>query len=168
MNTFQDTKTSFNSSLVAKTSINSNSSNISMTPNYIRILVVEDEPINQKVISLILKNAGYAADLAGTGQQALFMAQQNAYDIILLDIGLPDIDGFEVSRVIRKEQRNDTVLIVAYTAHTGNIEARCIEAGINDLLCKPSSPIHLCQRIESLLELKSNADALNNATILEE
>lgn len=117
----------------------------------IKILVVEDNTIIQKVTMLTLRNAGYSVELARTGQEALWMAKNN-YHAILLDLGLPDISGIEVSRYIRQQLGNKHVPIIAYTAQSSFIRSECFDAGINDVLTKPCDPDYLCKKIENLLD----------------
>jgi CheY-like chemotaxis protein len=97
-----------------------------------KILVVEDNLLNQKVARLFLEDMGYKVDIAANGKQALEMFNQD-YDAVLMDIGLPDMDGYEISIEIRKIDK--TVPIIAYTA-SGD-ESKCLEAGMNEFTAKP-------------------------------
>jgi signal transduction histidine kinase/CheY-like chemotaxis protein len=118
----------------------------------IRILLVEDNPINQKVALKMLKKFGYSADTAASGAQALKQLETISYHIVLMDVGMPDMDGFQVTAVIRDPQSsvlNHHVVIIALTAHAmqGDRE-KCIENGMNDYLPKPINPQDLLDTIE--------------------
>jgi two-component system sensor histidine kinase/response regulator len=112
-----------------------------------RILVVEDNPTNQKVAIAILQKLGYRAEYAASGAAALELLQQIDYDLVLMDCEMPDMDGYETSRHIRHIRhgvlaaRNPDVPIVALTAHAmqGDRE-KCIAAKMDDYLTKPIDP----------------------------
>ncbi len=111
-------------------------SNDTYLPN---ILLVEDNSINQKVAVLLLKQMGFNnIDIASSGIEAINLAIKNRYSLILLDIGLPDLDGFEVAKIIRNDLLNITIPIIAVTAFDrDDIEKRSSEVGINQVLNKP-------------------------------
>jgi CheY-like chemotaxis protein len=104
------------------------------------ILVVEDNLVNQRVTSTILEKAGHQVVLAGEGQKALALLDKHEFDLILMDVQMPGMDGFETTAAIRAAQRqtNTHIPIVAMTAHamTGDRE-RCLEAGMDDYISKP-------------------------------
>ncbi len=102
-----------------------------------RILMAEDNPINQKVGKLILQRAGFVIDLVEDGSEALAAQRAEPYDLILMDCQMPIMDGFEASRQIRQLDGPQPV-IVAVTANAlvGERE-RCLKAGMNDYLSKP-------------------------------
>lgn len=104
-----------------------------------RILLVEDNPLIQKVTAALLNKLNQTVEIAGTAAAAIELAQQNAYDLIFLDIGLPDKDGVLAAREIR--QLAPHLLhtpIVALTAHLDpTYRETCLSAGINDLIIKP-------------------------------
>ncbi|MFH1378561.1 MAG: response regulator [Planctomycetota bacterium] len=109
-----------------------------------RILLVEDNPTNQKVALLLLMKLGFEADAVSNGQEALEKLAHNPFDIVLMDVQMPVMDGFEATQHIRDEASavlNHNVPIIAMTAHAmdGDRE-RCIDAGMNDYVTKP---IHL-------------------------
>jgi two-component system sensor histidine kinase/response regulator len=105
------------------------------------ILVVEDNVVNQKVALGQLRNLGYEADVAGSGSAALEMVRRRSFDLILLDCQMPDIDGYDVARTIRRSEADgEHVPIVAMTAHTMEGEReKCLAAGMDDYLTKPVS-----------------------------
>lgn len=129
-----------------------------------RILLAEDNAINQEVAVEILKNAGFKCDIANNGREAFEIVQRDRYDLVLMDCQMPEMDGLEATRAIRRyeNEREDgktgPVPIVALTASalTGERE-RCLAAGMTDYLTKPLDPIGLIETIEShLSELEAN------------
>ncbi len=105
----------------------------------LRLLVVEDDLASQKVIYLMLRDLGYKnIDLAGTGQRAIEAFTRNKYDLIIVDIGLPDIDGLDTSKEVRKSSKNDKTAVIALTAFSREeIEEKCYASGMNDIIIKP-------------------------------
>jgi|GEM_PF-2894253 len=106
----------------------------------IRILLAEDNPVNQKVVVQMLKKLGYRADVADDGKDALRALEHQAYDIIFMDIQMPEMDGFEAARKI-KERGSESPLIIALTACAleGDRD-RCFRAGMDGYISKPVKP----------------------------
>lgn len=106
-----------------------------------KILLVEDNELNQIVAIELLKEGGFAVDIADNGQMAVAMVKKNAYDLVLMDMQMPVLDGIEATKQIRSDQRFAELRIVAMTANAmaGDRE-RCIAAGMNDHLPKPIEP----------------------------
>ncbi|WP_347251832.1 response regulator [Legionella sp.] len=105
-----------------------------------RVLVVEDNPIAQTVAKSILAQLNCQADIAESGNKAVEMWKAGAYDLIFMDIGLPDIDGYQVTHLIRVQElaKKSHTPIIALTAHVGDEnKKRCIDAGMNAVLTKP-------------------------------
>src|SRR5690606_17080482 len=115
-----------------------------------RILVAEDNAVNQRAAVGLLKQLGYGCAPAGGGAGAVRLASENSYDLILMDCQMPDCDGYEASRLLRA--RGSTVPIIAMTANamTGDRE-RCLDAGMDDFLTKPVSPIALGELLKRWL-----------------
>ena len=121
-----------------------------------RILAVEDDERIRAAVKLALEDEGWTVAEAATGEDALAAFQQEPADVVLIDIMLPDIDGFEVCRAIR---RGSDVPIVMVTARddTHDVVAG-LEAGADDYLTKPFAPKELSARIRALLRRARTAD----------
>ena len=106
-----------------------------------RLLLVEDEPVNQEVSRWLLEDVGFVVDLAEDGQQALEMVRQGGYALILMDVQLPKMNGFDAARAIRALPGGSDLPILAMTAHVFD-EGRqgCLDAGMNDHIGKPVDP----------------------------
>lgn len=105
-----------------------------------KILVVEDSVIAQKIIQVVLINLGHQVSVANNGTEAVKKFQGDSYDFVFMDIGLPDFDGDEATRRIRvlEEKTQTHVPIVALTAHVGDkYEKRALDSGMDDFLNKP-------------------------------
>ena len=126
-----------------------------MNPNKKRklhILLVEDNAVNQEVALGILASLGFQAEVAANGRDAIQALSETDYDLVLMDCQLPEMDGYEASRLIRRPDsavRNHAVPIIAMTAHgmPGDRE-KCLAAGMNGYLTKPIRPADLQQAIE--------------------
>ncbi len=104
----------------------------------VKILVVEDNPTNRQVMLTILRALGYQPDMAENGTTGIEMAEKGNYDLILLDLQMPDIDGFTVARHVRKHVVNHRPTIVAVTAGvTPEDRQHCFDAGMDDYVMKP-------------------------------
>jgi CheY-like chemotaxis protein len=119
-------------------------------PDFIKILVVEDNAINQKVARLLLESKGYTVEIAATGKDAVYLATTHKYSLILMDLGLPDIDGLEATRQIRKVDA--AIPIIALTANGKDFRRQCLEAGMNDFELKPFLIESLKEKIEKYLK----------------
>jgi len=126
-----------------------------------RLLVVEDNPTNQEVAMGILETLGYRADLVADGRSALETLAQTDYDLVLMDCQLPDLDGYEATRLIRLATgpvRNHQVPVIAMTAHAmaGDRE-KCLASGMDDYLTKPFQPAVLDELLEKWLVAQPEA-----------
>ncbi|MBK5198142.1 MAG: response regulator [Methyloceanibacter sp.] len=110
----------------------------------VRVLLVEDNEINQEVAIGQLEDAEVFVDLAENGEVALGMIRNNDYDIVLMDMQMPVMDGIEATRIIRSEPRFNALPIIAMTANAmASDRALCLEAGMNDHIAKPIDPDQL-------------------------
>jgi len=109
-----------------------------------RVLLVEDNEINQEVALGQLEDAEVEVDLADNGQIAVNMVRSKDYDIVLMDMQMPVMDGIEATRIIRADARFTELPIVAMTANAMAVDRdRCLEAGMNDHIAKPIDPDQL-------------------------
>jgi CheY-like chemotaxis protein len=126
----------------------------------IRILVAEDNPVNQKVAQAMLKKMELSADVVANGRRAVDALATNAYDLVLMDCHMPDMDGFEATRIIRQEGSkalNPEVPIIAMTAATMQSDRkRCIQAGMNDFIAKPVQQKELAKMLAKWLGTTAN------------
>jgi CheY-like chemotaxis protein len=102
-----------------------------------RLLIAEDDFVNQKLITHSLQSTGAHFDIAGNGQEAVDMLRQGQYDLVLMDINMPEMDGFEATQIIRKEV-NATIPIIAMTGWSSRTEGdKFTQVGMNGCLAKP-------------------------------
>jgi two-component system, OmpR family, response regulator len=115
-----------------------------------RVLVVEDEIKMAGLLKRALEEEGYAVDVAGRGEDALWFGRENPYDAIVLDVMLPDLDGFEVSRRLREAGRWSPVLMLTARDAVADRVAG-LDAGADDYLTKPFSFAELLARLRALV-----------------
>jgi CheY-like chemotaxis protein len=120
-----------------------------------KILLAEDNVINQKLAVRILENRGHRVTVAGDGEEALAAIEKDLFDVVLMDIQMPKLDGFQVTKEIRFRERatGDRLPIVAMTAHamSGDRE-KCLETGMDDYASKPLKPLDLLKTIDGVVE----------------
>jgi PAS domain S-box-containing protein len=106
-----------------------------------RILVVEDEPVNREITTMILESLDLVVDTAVDGYEAVRRAQESTYDLILMDMQMPKMDGLEATRQIRLQAQTATTPIIAMTANAfAEDKERCFAAGMSDFMSKPIKP----------------------------
>ncbi|WP_305045552.1 response regulator [Geoalkalibacter sp.] len=127
-----------------------------------RLLVVEDNPVNQKVALKILWNLGMRADAVANGREALEAWKTIPYDLILMDIQMPELDGLQTTAAIRREERGARrTPIIAMTAHAlPEDRLRCLRAGMDAYLTKPIDPSALARAIHAQLGAQSSGASL--------
>ncbi|MBT9513488.1 MAG: response regulator [Acidovorax sp.] len=129
-----------------------------------RVLLVEDNPLNQQVGAELLAEAGVTVDVAGNGRVGVEMAQRQHYDLVLMDMQMPEMDGLEATRCLRAQPALASLPIVAMTANAlAEDRARCQAAGMDDFVAKPIEPACLWRVLRRFLvaadDMPSDGDA---------
>jgi CheY-like chemotaxis protein len=124
------------------------------------VLLVEDHPINQKIATVLLERMGYEVDLAEDGEIAVTAARKRRYAVILMDVQMPNMNGFDATRAIRSGGGlNADTKIIALTANAMQSDKdACFQAGMDDFLTKPFSKVGLA---DALSRQKGGGKALN-------
>lgn len=129
-----------------------------------RILCVDDEPSNLKILEAVLVSRGYEVVSAESGKEALELISKQKVDLVLLDVMMPGVSGYEVCKRIKGDERYRNIPVVMVTALTSKEERiKSIEAGAEDFISKPFDHTELLTRIKMLLEMKGLHDSLNSA-----
>ena len=119
----------------------------------LRVLLVEDNSVNQRVAVRLLEKMGHCVAVAGNGREALAALDVESFDLVLMDVQMPEMDGLEATAAIRQREQTTGahVPILAMTAHNmkGDRE-RCLEAGMDGYVAKPIRPHELMEAIEAL------------------
>jgi CheY-like chemotaxis protein len=122
-----------------------------MAPAPLRILLAEDNPVNQRLAMRLLQRRGHRVDLASSGREAIDWLERERFDLILMDLQMPDIDGLEATAMIREreKERGGRTPIIALTAHTmkGDRE-RCLKAGMDNYINKPIDAVKFLEIVE--------------------
>lgn len=118
----------------------------------LHILVAEDNKVNQQLMKMILKNLGYTCDVAPEGQTALEYLQAGRYDLAIIDMHMPVMDGYQLAREIRRDPQLSSLVIIALSAATGKSETdEFLAAGCNDFVHKPVDTTVLDKKIKELI-----------------
>ena len=127
---------------------------VQKAPKQLSILLVEDNPVNQKVAATMLNKRGHSPVIASNGKEALGVLDRESVDLILMDVQMPEMDGFEATKLIREREKGngEHIPIVAMTAHalTGDRE-RCLSAGMDSYISKPIRAEQLFTIIQDLV-----------------
>lgn len=124
---------------------------LSPSSRNLNILLAEDNVINQKIATRVLQNWGHTIEVAGTGKEVLAKMDQHQFDLVLMDIQMPEMDGFEATRVIRQRETGTGghIPIVAITAHAMEGDhRRCLQAGMDGYVSKPLNLKELFNNIQ--------------------
>lgn len=119
-----------------------------------RILVVDDQPDNVFLLQQLLEEEGYSVECTNNGQDALNKLTESPPDLLLLDLGIPEMDGYEVIQRIQKEIYLPFIPIILMTAHGMPYARRGLEIGAHSCVCLPFDLNDLLAKIRTLLELK--------------
>ena len=117
------------------------------------VLVAEDNPVNQRLVKRLLEKRGHNVTIAGTGREALALASAGRFDVILMDVQMPGMDGLETTTQIRKleAERNTYTPIIALTARTMNGDReRCLAAGMDSFVNKPIDAARFIEVVEAI------------------
>ncbi len=123
------------------------------------ILVVEDQEDNRRILRDLLASAGFDTVEAVTGEEGVRLAGEHVPDLILMDIQLPDIDGYEATRRIKSDPALSGIPIIAVTSYAlSGDEGKAIEAGCDGYVAKPFSPRALLQKVRDQLQIREDRD----------
>jgi putative two-component system response regulator len=126
-----------------------------LRPDTLTVLVVDDDESNRVLLSHVLRREGYHVVAVGDGEAALHASHEHKPDLVLLDVGLPRMDGYELTRRLRQDPRAATLPILLLTGRTGPREAATgLDAGADDFISKPYHQVELLARIRSSLRLR--------------
>src|SRR3954447_1559222 len=125
-----------------------------------RVLVVDDQPVNVRLLEAILEPRGYDVRTASSGSEALAAIDADDTDLVLLDIVMPGMDGYEVCRAIRERPATAYLPVVMVTASGDEQKIQALEAGADDFLAKPINKSELLARVASLARIKRYQDTI--------
>ncbi len=124
------------------------------SPGNIRVLLVEDQPLNQQLAKKLISDFGFTSEIAVNGKVAIELLEMEKFDVVLMDLQMPEMNGYDATKKIREELKMD-IPIIALTAHSSVGEKeKCFALGMNDYLIKPFRAQELYFRIASVLKKK--------------
>ncbi len=130
------------------------------------VLVVDDVPVNIQLLSTYLSGEGYYVISARNGLEALDQIQKNRPDLVLLDVMMPKMNGFEVCEIVKADKETKFIPVIMVTAlNELQDKIRGMNSGADDFICKPFNKLELLVRVRSLLRIKSLNDALSEKVI---
>ena len=131
-----------------------------MTDPPARILVVDDVPQNVRLLEAVLEAHGYETVSASDGRAALELAVSAKPDLVMLDVMMPELDGYAVCRQLREHEETAVLPVIMLTASEGMEKTKGIEAGADDFIAKPFNHYELLTRVRSLLRIKRYHDTI--------
>ncbi|MEN6462136.1 MAG: response regulator [Syntrophomonas sp.] len=134
-------------------------------PTRLRILVVEDDEVTRMVTSRLLQKKGYVVETAANGQKALALLGNDIFDLVLMDISMPKIDGLALERHIKKNSKTRNIPVVAVTAYASDEDQkRLLAQGMNGFIAKPVNPEELLKTIVQLTS--SSCDVIDREGLI--
>ena len=131
---------------------------MTLSPSAVRILIVDDERNNRKLLEVMLLAEGYILLTAETGEEALAIAAEHLPDLMLLDIMMPGMDGYQVTAQIKANDRTRNTLVILLSAlDDQNSRKHGLSAGADDFLTKPVDRSELCARVSALLDRRQSS-----------
>lgn len=128
-----------------------------------RILIVDDESLIRDVIKDYLDIEGYSSDEASNGNEAIKLVEENDYDLIIMDIMMPEMDGYEASKAIKKIKEIPIIMLSARTNEFDKLHG--FELGIDDYVTKPFSPKELIARVKAVTKRNKDSDIISIGNI---
>ncbi|MGZ4858513.1 MAG: response regulator, partial [Candidatus Angelobacter sp.] len=131
---------------------------VEQASDQLKILLAEDNPVNQSLAVRLLRKMGHQVAVAQTGKEALYSLRSEKFDLVLMDVQMPEMDGFEATREIRKSEhgRQQHIPVIAMTAHAMNGDHEsCLKAGMDDYIAKPINREELRQTIERVMKART-------------
>jgi DNA-binding response OmpR family regulator len=142
-----------------------NAMNIQARPHHTTILIVDDQADNRDMLATLLAGEGYRTLQAAGGMEAMDLIARDAPQLILLDVSMPDMDGFAVASLLKADPKTAGIPIIMVTAHTGRgSRVVGLNTGAEDYLTKPVDAPELLLKVRNLLRLRQNAE-LSSARI---
>lgn len=129
-----------------------------------RVLVIDDNPQNRRLMEALLVPRGYEVIAIGSGPEALGWLESNSADIVLLDIVMPEMNGYEVCRRLRENPATEVLPVVMLTSSGEEDKVRAIDVGADDFIARPFNEAELLARVRSLLRIKQYHDTIQRQT----
>ena len=120
------------------------------------VLLAEDHDDTRKVYGLILRHYGYQVEEATTGSEAVELARTARPSLVLMDIGLPELDGWQASRILKSDPDTTSIPLIAFSARVDSTADLAGRATFDGYILKPVSPLELVQRVNAYLRLLAN------------